>query len=308
MVVKRILRCFDLCTATAVNDEAHSNAEIRSSPNTKSAIAVNDEAHSNAEIRSSPNIKSATVDAQYVTIASSAMNNLLECPVCLTLMSPPIHQCPNGHTLCSNCKAKVCNICPICRQVLGSIRCLALEKVAETLGLPSSVRPYNCPYNETAKCCVTGDIQFLVAHLKDHHNIDVFDGCAFTIKYINLKYIIPNPENVHTWKLTVFNCFSHYFCLHFESFLLETVPVYMACVRFMGNDDDKANKFRYSLEVGGNGRKLTWQGVPRMIRDSCKAVRDSLDGLVIPKNMALFPPDGDMQELELKVELKVVGI
>lgn len=68
----------------------------------------------------------------------------------------------------------------------------------------------------------------------------------------------------------------------------------------MGDDQD-ANKFNYSLEVGGNGRKLTWYGVPRSIRDSYISVRDSLDGQIIQRNMALFFSGGNKQELKLKM-------
>lgn len=103
--------------------------------------------------------------------------------------------------------------------------------------------------------------------------------------------------------MQVFNCFGHQFCLHFEAFHIGMAPVYMSFVRFMG-EDEEAKKFSYSLEVGGNGRKLIWQGVPRSIRDSHKTVRDSLDGLIIQRSMALFFSGGDERE-ELK--LKVAG-
>ncbi|RRT82978.1 hypothetical protein B296_00006922 [Ensete ventricosum] len=90
--------------------------------------------------------------------------------------------------------------------------------------------------------------------------------------------------------LTVFSCYGHYFCLHFEAFLLG----------FLG-EDSEARNFSYSLEVGGNGRKLIWQGVPRSIRDNHRKVRDSYDGLIIHRNMALFFSGGDRQELKLRV-------
>nr|ACJ84732.1 unknown [Medicago truncatula] len=67
---------------------------------------------------------------------ATSVHELLECPVCTNSMYPPIHQCHNGHTLCSTCKTRVHNRCPTCRQELGDIRCLALEKVAESLELP----------------------------------------------------------------------------------------------------------------------------------------------------------------------------
>lgn len=102
------------------------------------------------------------------------------------------------------------------------------------------------------------------------------------------------------YSMQVFNCFGRQFCLHFEAFHLGMAPVYMAFLRFMG-DENEARKFSYSLEVGGYGRKLIWQGVPRSIRDSHKMVRDSQDGLVIQRKLALFFSGGERQQLKLKV-------
>lgn len=131
-------------------------------------------------------------------------------------------QCHNGHTLCSTCKTRVHNRCPTCRQELGDIRCLALEKVAESLelrckysslGCPEifpyysklkheavcNFRPYNCPY-AGSDCSVVGDIPFLVAHLRDDHKVDMHSGCTF-----NHRYVKSNPREVEnaTWMLTV---------------------------------------------------------------------------------------------------------
>lgn len=77
-------------------------------------------------------------------------------------------------------------------------------------------------------------------------------------------------------------------------------PVYMAFLRFMG-DENEARNYSYSLEVGANGRKLIWEGTPRSIRDSHRKVRDSHDGLIIQRNMALFFSGGDRKELKLRV-------
>ncbi|KAJ6797158.1 putative E3 ubiquitin-protein ligase SINAT5 [Iris pallida] len=137
-------------------------------------------------------------------------------------MYPPIHQCPNGHCLCSTCKLRVHNRCPTCRQELGDIRCLALEKVAESLELPCKYfslgcpeifpyysklkheaqchfRPYNCPY-AGSECSVVGDIPYLVSHLRDDHKVDMHTGCTF-----NHRYVKSNPREVEnaTWMLTV---------------------------------------------------------------------------------------------------------
>ncbi|XP_022867030.1 E3 ubiquitin-protein ligase SINAT5-like [Olea europaea var. sylvestris] len=252
-------------------------------------------------------------------IGPTSVHELLECPVCTNSMYPPIHQCHNGHTLCSTCKMRVHNRCPTCRQELGDIRCLALEKVAESLELPCkyyflgcseiypyysklkheavcNFRPYNCPY-AGSECSVTGDIPLLVAHLRDEHKVDMHTGCTF-----NHRYVKSNPREVEnaTWMLTVFHCFGQYFCLHFEAFQLGMAPVYMAFLRFMGDENDSRN-YSYSLEVGANGRKLVWEGSPRSIRDSHRKVRDSHDGLIIQRNMALFFSGGERKELKLRV-------
>lgn len=88
--------------------------------------------------------------------------------------------------------------------------------------------------------------------------------------------------------------------MHFEAFQLGMAPVYMAFLRFMG-DEDEAKQFSYSLEVGGNGRKLIWQGIPRSIRDNHRKVRDSQDGLIIQRSLALFFSGSNKEELKLKV-------
>ncbi|KAJ9679406.1 hypothetical protein PVL29_021363 [Vitis rotundifolia] len=182
--------------------------------------------------------------------------------------------CSNGHTLCSGCKPRVRNRCPTGRYELGNNRCLALEKVAASLELPCKYqsfgclgiypyyiklkhespcvyRPYNYPY-AGSECRVIGDIPYLVTHLKDDHKVDMHNGSTF-----NHRYVKSNPHE--------------YFCLHFEAFQLGMAPVYIAFLRFMG-DDNEAKNYSYSLEVGRTGRKMIWQGVSRGIRDNHRKV------------------------------------
>jgi hypothetical protein len=77
-------------------------------------------------------------------------------------------------------------------------------------------------------------------------------------------------------------------------------PVYMAFLRFMG-DENEARNYSYSLEVGANGRKMVWEGTPRSVWDSHRKVRDSNNGLLIQRNMALFFSGGDRKELKLMI-------
>ncbi|KAH0719955.1 hypothetical protein KY284_004985 [Solanum tuberosum] len=214
---------------------------------------------------------------------ATSVHELLECPVCTNSMYPPIHQCHNGHTICSTCKERVHNRCPTCRQELGDIRCLALEKVAESLELPCkygslgcpvifpyysklkheamcNFRPYNCPY-AGSECSIVGDIPYLVAHLRDDHKVDMHSGCTF-----NHRYVKSNPREVEnaTWMLTVFNCFSQYFCLHFEAFQLGVAPVYMAFLRFMGDETDARN-YSDCLELGAMEGNLSGRATEKSL-------------------------------------------
>ncbi|XWS59276.1 hypothetical protein CRYUN_Cryun08bG0107500 [Craigia yunnanensis] len=148
--------------------------------------------------------------------------------------------------------------------------------------------PYNCPY-AGSECSFTGDIPTLVAHLKDDQRLTCMMDVPSTIDMSN---------QIHTKLKMPHGCLVQ-FCLHFEAFQVGMAPVYMAFLRFMG-DDNEAKRFSYSLEVGANGRKLIWQGIPRSIRDSHGKVRDSQDGLIIQRNLAIYFSGGDRQELKLR--------
>ncbi|GLH13197.1 E3 ubiquitin-protein ligase [Gryllus bimaculatus] len=60
--------------------------------------------------------------------------DLLECPVCLNHMVPPILLCESGHNICFKCRPFMTK-CPLCRQSFLRTRNIALEVVAQKLGL-----------------------------------------------------------------------------------------------------------------------------------------------------------------------------
>ncbi|KAL8445246.1 hypothetical protein Emed_005804 [Eimeria media] len=77
---------------------------------------------------------------------TSVTLELLECGVCMERMQPPIYQCREGHTLCSNCRARLSS-CPTCRSPELSIRCRALELLAQSLtDVPCRFASYGCTY------------------------------------------------------------------------------------------------------------------------------------------------------------------
>jgi len=68
----------------------------------------------------------------------------------------PIYQCENGHCICSDCHAKVIEQsvpnqakCPSCREDLGKIRNLAVEKVLGKMSHKCEFVDYGCTFEET---------------------------------------------------------------------------------------------------------------------------------------------------------------
>ncbi|XP_046960649.1 uncharacterized protein LOC124530509 [Vanessa cardui] len=66
---------------------------------------------------------------------NQSLLRLLECPVCLEWMEPPMSQCRRGHLVCGRCRARLA-ACPVCRTAFSSVRNRAMEAVAEMLRYP----------------------------------------------------------------------------------------------------------------------------------------------------------------------------
>lgn len=119
--------------------------------------------------------------------------DLLECPICSKRFSPPVYQCPRGHAVCSACCKKLANKkCPTCSLPTGSIRCMAIEKILESLlasckytpnGCKEMLKqtdikrhekerckfkPFRCPFGE---CKFEGSSVTLPVHLTQEHRV-----------------------------------------------------------------------------------------------------------------------------------------
>jgi E3 ubiquitin-protein ligase SIAH1 len=121
--------------------------------------------------------------------------DLLQCPVCLTTMKPPIYQCRNGHCVCGECKERV-EDCPTCRGAFIDTRNLIAELLAnkvryhckntfrgcnekthlKDMEKHESVCPhrmYHCLVAKDNGCTWTGPRSGIVAHTKEKHNKNI---------------------------------------------------------------------------------------------------------------------------------------
>ncbi|RVW95368.1 E3 ubiquitin-protein ligase SINAT3 [Vitis vinifera] len=221
--------------------------------------------------------------------------------------------CHNGHTLCSSCKARALNKCLSCMQQLGNIRCLALEKMGMSLELHCKYEEFGCPeiIPYYTKCihedCVTSG----------HTAVHDLDGSALL-----LGYSIPcfSPDRLsqgrhdlfrkHNIKMNtlapyikrIINCYGKYFCVHTEAFFQASTPICVVFLSLTGNHAEACN-YSCSLEIGGNGRKLTFEGIPRSIRESERSL-ESADSLIVLGSM-VHSLGGETREPKLEITCRI---
>ncbi|PNF40956.1 hypothetical protein B7P43_G08856 [Cryptotermes secundus] len=68
---------------------------------------------------------------------------ILECPVCLEIVTSPVLQCERGHHVCDNCWKRV-SLCPLCKQRRSRTRNYPVEAMVERIPLPCKYRVNGC--------------------------------------------------------------------------------------------------------------------------------------------------------------------
>ncbi|XP_073294252.1 E3 ubiquitin-protein ligase SINA-like 7 isoform X1 [Primulina huaijiensis] len=92
--------------------------------------------------------------------------DVLDCPICLDPLSPPVYQCENGHISCASCCTKMKNKCGTCSWPIGYNRCRAIEMVLESVKIACKNTQHGC--GET--------INYSKKH--DHEKTCIYTPCA----------------------------------------------------------------------------------------------------------------------------------
>ena len=124
-------------------------------------------------------------------VATKDVLSLLECPVCLDHITPPIKQCVKGHLVCVDCFPRL-HHCPTCRSAMCDERNLAMEQVSRLLRYPCRYHPMGCkeafPLSKKAEherdcaylqlkcpfhgqCAFNGSLADVVPHLAAEHAV-----------------------------------------------------------------------------------------------------------------------------------------
>ncbi|XP_055848886.1 uncharacterized protein LOC129913923 isoform X2 [Episyrphus balteatus] len=72
------------------------------------------------------------LNLERLTAFTQTILAIIECPVCLETIAPPILQCQNGHILCVKCRI-LSHICPVCRQHFYPGRSLVAEQIYNSI-------------------------------------------------------------------------------------------------------------------------------------------------------------------------------
>jgi E3 ubiquitin-protein ligase SIAH1 len=194
-----------------------------------------------------------------------------ECSICMEPLSSPIFQCSNGHIACSSCCVMMDNRCPSCLKPTGKIRCLAIEKLIESMkvgcryahnGCRELVR-YSQMTAHESKCiyapylCSVSGCSFSGPSTQFSHHFTSVHGA----RVIHFRY--------EAW-FTVLLATDEQFCiLEGEDmiFLLQNKMkplgniVYATCIGPASSEDH----YSYQIEIKKGRRRLTMESVPRSI-------------------------------------------
>jgi len=130
-------------------------------------------------------------DIDLGNVATKEVLGLLECPVCLDHITPPVKQCVKGHLVCIDCFPRL-HHCPTCRSAMCDERNLAMEQVSRLLKYPCRYHPMGCkeafPLSKKAEherdceflqlkcpfhgqCAFNGSLADVVPHLAAEHAV-----------------------------------------------------------------------------------------------------------------------------------------
>ncbi|XP_075232788.1 uncharacterized protein LOC142331045 isoform X4 [Lycorma delicatula] len=249
--------------STAADVLAGGDATATTSATTQEHQQLNTNINSLSALESSSNQNdSLFLDSQEF---NSKLVSLLECPVCMETIVPPIHQCRKGHPVCSVCRPKL-TLCPTCRARFSENRNLLMEKVAEMMLFPCKNVQLGCPVNVQLKdkrnhelscgfrlydcivgpCTWKGFKQELVVHVSTGHRNRVIVGN-------NQKIKVPLELNLQSiWVLSALDEVFIVTFINKDGFLRGRTI-------YLGNAENARNYFYEFIVAGKNGMRLSWR-------------------------------------------------
>jgi E3 ubiquitin-protein ligase SIAH1 len=234
--------------------------------------------------------------------------DLLECPVCLRTMKPPMYQCLNGHSVCGECKSRKMG-CPTCRGKIIDTRNRIVEELAYKVRYPCINKVRGCYENTHLKDMEKHES--VCPHRMYHCLVDKDNGCTWTGKRSD---ILPHTEEKHNEFIYRWDCnlivdegfnfneqwkFSNIILFRGEIFWYrsELDPLkrmLYEAVQYIGPEEN-ASKYAYkhTLVSPSGDKKWTFQNVVKCETDELENMRDLRECFVMDYDtLKMFAQDG----------------
>jgi len=203
------------------------------------------------------------------TVDTNSLLTLLECPVCLDHITPPIKQCTKGHLVCIDCFPRLPH-CPTCRSPMAEERNLGMEQVSRLLKFPCRYHPMgckeahtlsakaeherNCPYLQLkcpfhGQCSFGGALSAVVPHLKSEHAVTPVPVQPSGTLFYRAKYFFKrNLWNfIFEWDKNMFR----FMVKHIHSSTVgrpENCNLLIAHIQYIG-PDSMASQYAYTITL-----------------------------------------------------------
>lgn len=224
------------------------------------------------------------------TVSNESILTLMECPVCLDHITPPIRQCIEGHLVCIDCFPRL-HHCPTCRSVMCEERNLAMEQVSRLLQYPCRYHPMGCkeafPLNKKSaherdcrylqlkcpfhgQCAFSGPLTEVIPHLAaDHAVTPVPVQPMGTLFYRAKHFYRRNIWNlIFSWDKNLFR----FIVKHVHSSQVgrgENSNLLIAHVQYIG-PDSMASRYAYGISLFDTDHRKTGHKFEGLVTSTLK--------------------------------------
>lgn len=223
-------------------------------------------------------------------VDNTSVLSLLECPVCLDHITPPIKQCVKGHLVCNDCFPRL-HHCPTCRSAMCDERNLAIEQVSRLLRYPCRYHPMGCreafalagkaaherdcaflqlkcPFH--GQCAFNGALADVVPHLAAEHAVTpVPVQPAGTLFYRAKNFYRRNVWTlIYTWDTNLFR----FIVKHVHSSAVgrpENCNMLVAHVQYIG-PESMASRYAYQISLFDTDSRATGHKFEGLVTSTLK--------------------------------------
>ncbi|CAH1732208.1 unnamed protein product [Aphis gossypii] len=219
-----------LTSTDVVAVESPSTSPRSTTQNNSQTITAADASAASSSSVEVVSVSRQTSDLDEIATISQQIRRVLECPICLTLMSVISCYCPNGHAVCEPCmltlqnmNSAIDNPCPLCRTLMvqssgTSATVVKLTELSTLVKVVCSnwqhgctelipVRYVNdhesqCPHTPTVRCQVSmcqwlGMYEQLFEHVSSSHPGVIVRTVQNQLKVDDLKDIVKNRRRTY---------------------------------------------------------------------------------------------------------------